>query len=106
MSYKLLKVYDHCMNDKRLLTLREKYLVSYIWSWNVDDKCCFVGDEFLCSLLDLNVLDLHKLLTDLHKRRILKINHHSGQARMISVLVNDETPGCPDDFDIFSQEEF
>lgn len=104
--YKILKVYDHVVHDVRLTTLREKYLVSYIWSWQEQSKCCFASDEFLSSLLCCDNQTLYKLLSDLQKRRILKINQGNGQARMLSVLVNDETPGCPDDFDIFNEVEF
>lgn len=80
------------MEDPRLLTLREKYLVSYVWSWQVENRCCFSGDEFLCSLLDLNSQDLHKLLTDLQKRRIIKINY--GSVRMLEIITPGHTIDC------------
>ena len=106
MAYKILKVYDHVLQDSRLVTLREKYLISYIWSWQEQNKCCFASDEFLSSLLCCDHPTLYKLLSDLRNRHILKINHSSGQARMIAVIVGNETPGCPEDFDIFSNTEF
>ena len=104
MAYKILKIFDHVMEDSRLLTLREKYLVSYVWSWQINNKCCFVHDEFLCSLLDLNSEDLHKLLTDLQKRRIIKINY--GSARIIQVVTPADTIDCAisDMTDIFNYE--
>lgn len=102
MSYKILKVYDHIMNDTRLKTLQEKYLVSYVWSWQVQEKTCFVNDAFLTSLLDLNYEDLHKLLTNLQKRCILKVNNQiSGSSRTISVIVTEGDEDCSE-IDIFS----
>lgn len=101
MSYKILKVYDHVLEDPRLMTLREKYLVSYIWSWQEQCKNCFASDEFLSSLLSLSPGDLHKLLNDLQKRRILKINY--GSNRMLQVITPDNYTDCEenDPRDIF-----
>jgi len=93
-NYKILKVYDHVLNDQRLTTLREKYLVSYVWSWQEQSKCCFASDEFLSSLLACDYPTLHKLLSDLRNRRILSINHSSGTARQLVVRV----PGEPESF--------
>jgi hypothetical protein len=88
MSYKLLKVYDHVMSDRRLGSLQEKYLVCYVWSWQVQEKTCFVNESFLSSLLDLNYGDLHKLLASLKNRRILKENYgYAGTTRSFSVVI-------------------
>jgi hypothetical protein len=99
MSYKIIKLYDHVIDDPRLKTLEERLVVSYVWSWQVQDKCCFVYDAFLSRITSLNESDLYKLLTSLQKRRILKINWVN--TRTLSIIVDGEESPCGDDTDIF-----
>ena len=99
MGYKILKLYDHVMQDPRLKSLEEKMIVSYVWSWQVQDKCCFAYDGFLSSLTCLNESDLYKLLKSLQSRRILNINWLG--TRVISVITGEEEIDCGKDVDIF-----
>lgn len=102
MSYTLLKLYDDVMADKTLLCIEEKYIVSYILSWQRQSKCCFASNEFLEKALGISDRNIEGILKGLQQRNRIKIAYpQNNNIRLLSVVLHDEPNQCWDDLDIF-----
>lgn len=102
MNYTIFKLYSHIVNDLSLNTMEEKLIVSYIWSWQVQDKCCFASDDFLAQALGTNPFTLWEILLSLEKRNKITITRASSStARMLSMKQYDGIDPCLAEMDLF-----
>ena len=102
MSYTIFKLYRHIVNDLSLNTIEEKLIVSYIWSWQVQDKCCFASDDFLAEALGTNPFTLREILLSLERRNKITITRASSStARMLSMKRYDGVDPCAVEIDLF-----
>ena len=102
MNYTIFKLYSHIVNDLSLNTMEEKLIVSYIWSWQVQDKCCFASDDFLAQALGTNPFTLREILLSLERRNKITITRASSStARMLSMKRYDGVDPCAAEIDLF-----
>ena len=102
MGYTIIKLYEHIVNDVSLLTMEEKLIVSYIWSWQSQDKCCFASDEFLGKGLGVTAFTIHQIIQSLAKRNKITITYApSSSARMLSMKMYGGVDPCVAELDIF-----
>ncbi len=102
MNYAIFKLYEHIMHDISLHTLEEKLIVSYIWSWQVQDKCCFASDVFLGKALGIPEHSINKTILSLAKRNKITITRASAStARMLSMKHYDGVDPCTAELDLF-----
>ena len=102
MNYAIFKLYEHIMEDISLHTLEEKLIVSYIWSWQVQGKCCFASDVFLGKALGIHEHSINKTILSLGKRNKITITRASSStARMLSMKHYDGVDPCTAHLDIF-----
>lgn len=103
MTYTIFKLYHHIVNDLSLNTMEEKLIVSYIWSWQVQDKCCFASDDFLAQALGTNPFTLREIILSLEKRNKITITRASAStARMLSMKKYDGIDPCIAQLDVFA----
>lgn len=102
MNYTIFKLYRHIVNDLSLNTMEEKLIVSYIWSWQVQDKCCFASDDFLADALGTNPFTMREILLSLERRNKITITRASSStARMLSMKRYDGIDPCAAEIDLF-----
>lgn len=102
MSYTIYKLYDDVMHDNTLNSLEEKLIVSYILSWQRQDKCCFASDEFFSHSLGISEFKVRDLLKGLEKRKKIKMKWgQAGTMRMLSVILPNEPECHTSEFDVF-----
>lgn len=101
--YKILKIYDHVMNDTRL-SLEEKVLVNHIWSFQIDGKCCFTSNSSLSWFISSYEGHVNDLIFSLKARGIVRIWYpKNSNTRMLSIITGEET-GCEIEGDLFEIE--
>lgn len=102
MTYQIFKLFRHIMHDVSLLTIEEKLIVSYIWSWQVQEKCCFASDDFLAEALGISTPDIRKTILSLASRNKITITRAtSSTARMLSMKQYDGIDPCVAEMDLF-----
>ena len=102
MTYQIFKLFRHIMHDVSLLSLEEKLIVSYIWSWQVQDKCCFASDDFLGEALGIPTPEIRKTILSLASRNKITITRAtSSTARMLSMKQYDGIDPCVAEMDLF-----
>jgi len=107
MNYKIIKLYQHIQEDPTLLNLEEKLIVNYIWSFQVNSKCCFASDDYLAGMLATTALETRGLINGLANRGKVKITHAPGTTtRMLSIPNTGEPDPCVQEIDIFGDVEF
>jgi len=90
------------MHDPTLYSLEEKMVVSYILSWQRQDKCCFASDEFFAQALGIDEYFVRDLIKGLVSRKKIKIKYpQTGNMRMLSVNLPNEPECGTSDLDIF-----
>ena len=90
------------MHDNTLHSLEEKLIVSYILSWQRQERCCFASDEFLAEAMGIPEYFVRDLVRGLASRKKIKIAYpQTGTIRMLSVNLLNEPNKCWDDLDIF-----
>jgi hypothetical protein len=83
--------------------MEEKLIVSYIWSWQVQDKCCFASDDFLALALGTNSFTVREIILSLEKRNKITITRASSStARMLSMKQYDGVDPCVAQLDVFN----
>jgi hypothetical protein len=110
MSYKVIKFYEHIMNDRRLKTLQEKVIVNHIWGFQVDDKCTFSSDATIANLIAASEFETTQIIQSLVNRGIvLRRYPKNSSTRFLVVATPGELIECArdnQDFDIFNEVEF
>jgi hypothetical protein len=110
MSYKVIKFYDHVMNDPRLKTLQEKIIVNHIWGFQVDEKCTFSSDATIARLIASSEFETRQIIQSLVNRGIVLLRYpKSSSTRFLVVATPAELIECArdnQDFDIFNEVEF
>ena len=102
MTYTIFKLYSHIVNDLSLNNMEEKLIVSYIWSWQVQGKCCFASDDFLAEALGTNPFTIRTIILSLEKRNKITITRASAStARMLSMKKYDGVDPCVAEMDLF-----
>jgi len=82
--------------------MEEKLILSYIWSWQVQDKCCFASDDFLAEALGVSTPDIRKTILSLASRNKITITRASSStARMLSMKQYDGIDPCVAEMDLF-----
>lgn len=90
------------MHDVSLLTMEEKLIVSYIWSWQIQGKCCFASDDFLAEALGVSTPDIRKTILSLASRNKITITRAtSSTARMLSMRQYNGVDPCVSEMDLF-----
>lgn len=85
------------------LSLFEKMLYNYIWSWGIQNRCCFSSDEWLAYKFNFTQQEVFTTLNLLEMKGLIKINRNfGGGARSLSVVIKDIPDACegsvgPDD---------
>ena len=105
MSYKVIKFFDHVMDDHRLKTIQEKIIVNHIWGFQVDNKCTFSSDATIARLIASSEFETRQIIQSLVKRGILLIRYpKTSSTRFLVVATPGELIECArehQDFDIF-----
>lgn len=79
------------------LSLFEKMLYNYVWSWGVQNRCCFSSDEWLAHKFGFTKQEVFTTLNLLEMKGLIKINRgFSGGARSLSVVMEDFPDTCAD----------
>jgi hypothetical protein len=109
MSYKVIKFYEHIMNDPRLKTLQEKIIVNHIWGFQVDQKCTFSSDATIAILIASNEFETRQIIQSLVNRGIVLLRYpKNSSTRYLVVATAGELIECAkdhQDFDIFDYTE-
>jgi len=110
MAYKIVKFYEHIMNDNRLKNLQEKIIVNHIWSFQVDEKCTFSSDAHIANLIAASEFETTQIIQSLVNRGIvLRRYPKNSSTRFLVVATPGELIECAkdnQDFDIFNEVEF
>ena len=73
------------------ISLLEKMLLNYIFSWRIQHKCCFSSDEWLGHKLGFPTQDIFTTLNLLQMKGFIKINRSfQGGARSLTFLFEEE----------------
>jgi len=90
------------MHDQTLHSLEEKLIVSYILSWQRQERCCFASDEFLAEAMGIPEYFVRDLIKGLANRKKIKIIWpQTGSMRMLSVNLPNESECGTSDLDVF-----
>jgi len=77
------------------LTLLEKILLNYVYSWTIQGRCCFSSDEWLGHKLGFSKGDIFTTLNLLEMKGYIKINRgFQGGARSLSFVFTDAPDPC------------
>jgi len=110
MAYKIVKFYEHIMNDNRLKNLQEKIIINHIWSFQVEEKCTFSSDAHIANLIAANEFETTQIIQSLVNRGIvLRRYPKNSSTRFLVVATPGELIECAkdnQDFDIFNEVEF
>ena len=109
MSYKVIKFYEHIMNDHRLKSLEEKIILNHIWGYQVDQKCTFSSDAHIARLIAASEFETHQIIQSLVKRGIVLVRYpKNSSTRYLVIATAGELIECArdnQDFDIFDYTE-
>ena len=109
MGYKIVKFYEHIMNDHRLKTLQEKVIVNHIWSFQVDEKFTFSSDAHIALLIASTEFETRQIIQSLVKRGIVLLRYpKNSSTRYLVIATPGELIECArdnQDFDIFNYSE-
>ena len=73
------------------VSLFEKLLLGYIFSWRIQHRCCFSSDEWLAHKFGVEKEDVFTTLNLLQMKGYIKINRgFQGGARSLSFLFEEE----------------
>ena len=77
------------------LSLFEKMLLNYVYSWSVQGRCCFSSDEWLAYKFGFMASDVFTTLNLLQMKGYIRINRgHGGGARSLSFVFEDAPDAC------------
>jgi len=77
------------------LTLLEKILCNYIYSWTIQGRCCFSSSEWLGHKLGFSKGDIDATLNLLQMKGYIKINRgFQGGARSLTFVFEDAADPC------------
>ncbi len=85
------------------LSMLEKMLLNYVFSWTIQNRCCFSSDEWIAYKLNLQPSDIFTALNLLKMKGYISINRgFEGGARSLSFTFSDVDDVCkgataPDD---------
>jgi len=99
MSYKSIKIYAWIQADDRFKTLQEKLIANVIWSWQSEDKCCFVSDQHLSELLVISPGEVYELIRSMERRLLIK-SYYPTSTRFLRIVTGQDIE-CEPDFSIF-----
>jgi len=109
MAYKVIKFYEHIMNDHRLKTLQEKIILNHIWGFQVEDKCTFSSDATIANLIAATEFEARLVIQSLVKRGIVLVRYpKNSSTRYLVIATAGELIECArdnQDFDIFDYTE-
>lgn len=73
------------------LSLFEKMLLNYVFSWAVQHRCCFSSDEWLAHKFGFSKQEVFTTLNLLEMKNLIKINRgFGGGARSLSFVFGPE----------------
>jgi hypothetical protein len=109
MGYKVIKFYEHIMNDHRLKSLQEKIILNHIWGFQVEDKCTFSSDSTIANLIATSEFETRQIIQSLVKRGIVLLRYpKNSSTRYLVIATPGELIECAkdnQDFDIFDYTE-
>lgn len=77
------------------LTLLEKILLNYVYSWSIQNRCCFSSDSWLGHKLGFEEGDIKTTLDLLQMKGYIRINRSfQGGARSLSFVFTDLPDPC------------
>lgn len=77
------------------LSLFEKCLANYVYSWSIQQRCCFSSDEWLAYKFGYPVSDIQTTLNLLQMKGYITINRGFLQgARSLSYNFEDQADVC------------
>lgn len=77
------------------LTFMEKMLLNYVFSWSIQNRCCFSSDEWLGYKLNVQPSDIFTTLNLLQMKGYIRINRgFEGGARSLSFTFSDVKDVC------------
>lgn len=85
------------------LTLLDKMLLNYVYSWSIQNRCCFSSDAWLAHKFGFTEGDIKTTLDLLQMQGYIRINRSfQGGARSLSFVFTDLPDACegasgPDD---------
>lgn len=110
MAYKVIKFFDHIMNDHRLKTLQEKIIINHIWGFQIEDRCTFSSDATIANLIASSEFETRQIIQSLVKRGIVLLRYpKNSSTRFLVVATPGELIECArdnQDFDIFNEVDF
>lgn len=109
MSYKVIKFFDHIMNDHRLKSLQEKIILNHIWGYQVEEKCTFSSDAHIARLIAATEFETRQIIQSLVNRGIVLLRYpKNSSTRYLVIATPGELIECAkdnQDFDIFDYSE-
>lgn len=109
MAYKVIKFYEHIMNDHRLKTLQEKIILNHIWGFQIEDRCTFSSDATIARLIASTEFETRQIIQSLVDRGIVLLRYpKNSSTRFLVVSTPGELIECAkdhEDFDIFDYTE-
>ena len=77
------------------LSLLEKMLLNYVFSWSIQNRCCFSSDEWLAYKLNFKPNEIFTTLNLLQMKGYIRINRSfQGGARSLSFTFSDVKDVC------------
>jgi hypothetical protein len=75
------------------LSIFEKLLLGYVFSWAVQHRCCFSSDEWLAHKFGVEKQDVFTTLNLLQMKGYIKINRaFQGGARALNFVFEEDIP--------------
>ena len=79
------------------LSFIEKMLLNYVFSWSIQNRCCFSSDEWIAYKLNVPASDIFATLNLLQMKGYIKINRNFDDgARSLSFTFSDVEDVCKD----------
>lgn len=101
MSYKNIKIYSHIQSDDRFKTIQEKLIANVIWSWQAEEKCCFVSDQHLSELLACSPGEVHELIKSMERRLLIK-QYYPTSTRFLKIVTAEDIDCSNESLDLFA----
>ncbi len=77
------------------LTFMEKMLLNYVFSWSIQNKCCFSTDEWIAFKLNVQPSDIFTTLNLLQMKGYISINRNFDNGdRSLSFTFSDVEDVC------------
>ena len=77
------------------LSLFEKLLLNYVYSWSIQGRCCFSSDDWLAHKFGFPKGDVFTTLNLLEMKGYIRINRSfQGGARSLSFVFEDAADPC------------